>query len=64
MRCRGCLRAAVAQRSEAERRLLDAAAQARKAGASWAGTLVGTSGEAGRQPYASKVADGPPVTPR
>ena len=52
------LRAAVAERSEAERHLLDAVTQARKAGMSWAaiGTLVGTSGEAVRQRYASKVA--------
>ncbi len=52
------LRAAVAERSEAERHLLDAVTRARKVGMSWAaiGTLVGTSGEAARQRYASKVA--------
>ena len=52
------LRAAVAERSEAERHLLDAVRQARKLGMSWAtiGALVGTSGEAARQRYASKVA--------
>lgn len=52
------LRAAVAERSEAERHLLDAVRQARQVGMSWAaiGTLVGTSGEAVRQRYASKVA--------
>lgn len=54
----GLLRAAVAERSEAERHLLAPVAQAREAGMSWAavGTLVGTSGEAARQRYASKVA--------
>jgi hypothetical protein len=54
----GLLRAAVAERSEAERHLLAAVARARKAGMSWAaiGTLVGTSGEAARQRYGSKVA--------
>lgn len=52
------LRAAVAERSQAERHLLDAVTKARKSGMSWAaiGTLVGTSGEAARQRYASKVA--------
>ncbi|MGB7981413.1 MAG: hypothetical protein WCF36_11550 [Candidatus Nanopelagicales bacterium] len=52
------LRAAVAERSEAERHLLAAVSQARKAGMSWAaiGSLVGTSGEAARQRYASRVA--------
>lgn len=52
------LRTAVAERSEAERHLLDAVGQARKVGMSWSaiGALVGTSGEAARQRYASKVA--------
>ena len=52
------LRAAVAERSEAERHLLEVVRQARKLGMSWAaiGTLVGTSGEAARQRYASRVA--------
>ena len=54
----GLLRAAVAERSEAERHLLAAVARAREAGMSWAaiGMLVGTSGEAARHRYASKVA--------
>ena len=51
------LRAAVAERSQAERHLLDAVAKARTSGMSWAaiGTLVGTSGEAARQRYASRI---------
>ena len=52
------LRAAVAERSEAERHLLEAVRTARKSGMPWTaiGSLVGTSGEAARQRYASKVA--------
>lgn len=52
------LRAAVAERSEAERHLLEAVRAARAAGLSWSaiGTFVGTSGEAARQRYANKVA--------
>ena len=52
------LRVAVPERSAAERHLLDAVTKARKAGMSWAaiGALVGTSGEATRQRYASRVA--------
>lgn len=52
------LRSAVAERSEAERHMLDAVRAAREAGLSWRtiGTFVGTSGEAARQRYASKVA--------
>jgi hypothetical protein len=52
------LRAAVAERSEAERHLLDAVRQARKVGMSWAAiaTLAGTSGVAARKSYASRVA--------
>jgi len=52
------LRSAVAERSDAERHLVDAIRAARGAGLSWAaiGNLVGTSGEAARQRYASKVA--------
>ena len=52
------LRAAVAERSQAERHMIDAVAKARTAGMSWAaiGALVGTSGEAVRQRYGSKVA--------
>ena len=52
------LREAVTQRSEAERRIIDAVRTAREAGISWSaiGTLLGTSGEAARQRYANKVA--------
>ena len=52
------LRAAVAERSEAERHLLEAVRAARKSGMPWStiGSLVGTSGEAARQRYANKVA--------
>ena len=52
------LRAAVLERSEAERHLLEAVRQARRSGMPWSaiGTLVGTSGEAARQRYADKVA--------
>ncbi|GAC1379864.1 MAG: hypothetical protein NVSMB48_04580 [Marmoricola sp.] len=52
------LRSAVAERSEAERHLLDAVKAARAAGLSWSaiGNLVGTSGEAARQRYGGKVA--------
>ena len=52
------LRTAVLERSSAERHLLEAVRRARKAGISWTaiGNLVGTSGEAARQRYASKVA--------
>lgn len=52
------LRAAVAERSQAERHLVDAIRKAREAGMPWSaiGTFVGTSGEAARQRYASKVA--------
>ncbi|NNG20881.1 hypothetical protein HJ590_15210 [Naumannella sp. ID2617S] len=52
------LRAAVAERSLAERHLLAAVRQARVAGLSWAtiGSFVGTSGEAARQRYAKLVA--------
>jgi hypothetical protein len=52
------LRAAVLERSEAERHLLDAVRLARRSGMPWSaiGTLVGTSGEAARQRYADKVA--------
>lgn len=52
------LRAAVVERSEAERHLLEAVRAARKSGMPWSaiGSLVGTSGEAARQRYASKVA--------
>jgi hypothetical protein len=52
------LRAAVLERSKAERHLLEAVRLARRSGMPWSaiGTLVGTSGEAARQRYADKVA--------
>ena len=52
------LRAAVAERSEAERHLIDAIRKAREVGMPWSaiGTFVGTTGEAARQRYANKVA--------
>ena len=52
------LRAAVAERSLAERHLIDAIRKAREVGMPWSaiGTFVGTSGEAARQRYANKVA--------
>ena len=52
------LRAAVAERSEAERHLLEAVRAAREAGMPWSaiGSFVGTSGEAARQRYGKKVA--------
>lgn len=52
------LRAAIQERSEAERHLIEAIRTARESGMSWSaiGTLVGTSGEAARQTYSGKVA--------
>ncbi len=52
------LRAAVQERSQAERHLIEAIRTARESGMSWAaiGTFVGTSGEAVRQKYSGKVA--------
>lgn len=52
------LRAAVHERSQAERHLIEAVQAARQSGMSWSaiGTLVGTSGEAARQKYSGKVA--------
>lgn len=52
------LRAAIADRSEAERHLLEAVRAARESGMPWSaiGSLVGTSGEAARQRYGNKVA--------
>lgn len=52
------LRSAIAERSQAERHLIAAVRRARESGMSWSaiGTFVGTSGEAARQRYASKVA--------
>jgi hypothetical protein len=51
-------RAAIKERSDAERRLVDAIRGARHAGLSWSaiGTFVGVTGEMARQRYASKVA--------
>ena len=51
------LRAAVQERSDAERHLLDAVRAARESGMSWAaiGTFVGTSGQAARQRYSDSV---------
>ena len=52
------LRAAVAERSEAERHLIEAVRKARESGMPWSaiGSFVGTTGEAARQRYANKVA--------
>jgi hypothetical protein len=52
------LRAAVMERSAAERHLMEAVREARTAHLSWSaiGALVGTRGEAARQRYSSKVA--------
>ncbi|MGB2765773.1 MAG: hypothetical protein WBC14_01655 [Propionicimonas sp.] len=52
------LRAAIQERSDAERHVLDAIKAARAAGMSWSaiGIFVGTSGEAARQRYGNKVA--------
>lgn len=52
------LRAAIQGRSDAERHVLDAVRAAREVGMSWSaiGLCVGTSGEAARQRYGSKVA--------
>ncbi|TQJ08464.1 hypothetical protein FB458_1554 [Lapillicoccus jejuensis] len=52
------LRTAVAERSEAERHMIEAVRRARAAGLSWKaiGGVVGTSGEAARQRYSAKVA--------
>jgi hypothetical protein len=52
------LRAAIQERSQAERHLIDAIRAARESGMSWSaiGTFVGTSGEAARQRYSGKVA--------
>ena len=52
------LRAAIRERSDAERHVLDAVKAAREAGLSWAsiGLFIGTSGEAARQRYGSQVA--------
>ena len=52
------LRAAVHERSQAEKHLIEAIRTARESGMSWSaiGTFVGTSGEAARQRYSGKVA--------
>jgi hypothetical protein len=52
------LRAAVLERSDAERHIVDAIKVARAAGMTWTviGTFVGTSGEAARQRYSHMVA--------
>lgn len=52
------LRAAIQERSNAERHVLEAIKAARHAGMSWSaiGLFVGTSGEAARQRYGNKVA--------
>lgn len=51
------VRAAVTDRAASERHLADAVAAARTAGASWAaiGGMLGTSGEAARKRYASRL---------
>lgn len=51
------LREAVAQRSAVEKQLVNAISQARREGMSWRsiGSLIGVSGEAARQKYASLV---------
>ena len=52
------LRAAVQERSDAERHIIDAVSAARQSEMSWSaiGTFLGTTGEAARQRYAAKVA--------
>ena len=52
------IRAAVSEKSAAERHLVEAVRGARRVGMSWAtiGTFVGTTGEAARQRYAGLVA--------
>jgi hypothetical protein len=52
------LRVAIQERSDAERHLVDAIRAARQVGMSWSaiGVFVGTTGEAARQRYSSKVA--------
>ena len=52
------LRAAVQERSQAEKHLIEAIRAARESGMSWSsiGAFVGTSGEAARQRYSSRVA--------
>ncbi len=52
------LREAVQERSDAERHLIEAVSAARRAGFAWSaiGQIVGTTGEAARQRYSSRVA--------
>lgn len=52
------LRTAVQERSDAERRMIEAIRVARGSGMSWSaiGLFVGTTGEAARQRYSDKVA--------
>ena len=51
------LRTAVQERSDAERRMIEAIRVARGSGISWSaiGLFVGTTGEAARQRYSDKV---------
>ena len=51
-------RSAVQERSDAERRMIEAIRVARGSGMSWSaiGLFVGTTGEAARQRYSDKVA--------
>jgi len=51
------LREAAQSRSSAERQMLEAVIAARQAGTSWSviGSVIGTTGEAARQRYGSKV---------
>lgn len=52
------LREAVRERSDAERHLIEAVSAARRAGLAWSaiGPILGTTGEAARQRYSSRVA--------
>ena len=52
------LRSAVIERSDAERHVIEAVRSARAAGMSWTsiGSVLGTSGEAARQRYSTRVA--------
>jgi hypothetical protein len=52
------LRAAIQERSQAERHVIEAVQAARESGMSWSaiGAFVGTSGEAARQKYSGQVA--------
>lgn len=52
------LRAAIIERADADRHLIEAVRLARRSGMSWTtiGTFVGTTGEAARQRYSALVA--------